>query len=202
MSSTIDENTYNLILNDLKYAKDFKAHSILFTSSHAAIGLGEMGAYFRIETNIIPRTFLKDFIIEDKTIRSLLKMEMEEFMQYDFFTFNPLITVGTPLIWIERKIHDTVKLCSEDLMVFDQDITSSATVKRLKKMKVEEGMLFDVATTPSCDYLVPMNRKLVPALTTDKVHLRVFDSGETCYLCFEVITKHHIYETYMKTMKV
>lgn len=203
MSSTMDANTYNLVLNDLKYALEFKANSVLFTSGNGVIGLGEMGSYFRVEGNIMPSTYLKNYIIESKSIRDLLKLDAETFMQQDFHTYNPLVIIGVSPVWIERKVMETIWRCSEDRMVFNGDITASDSVVRLKRLKAEEGMFFDVVETRSGQVLAPMNKKFIPVVATDKVILRVFDLDDVFYLCYEVVTrKHYVFSTYIKTVRV
>lgn len=213
MISTIPKKHFDLVLEDLKYAKEFKTHSVLFTNEHSVIGLGEAGSYFRIEVGNEPkRSYLYDMIIETRSIQAVLKAADAGLLGQ--FIINPLMLTDTNGLvsiasglhpqWIETMVFKSLKWCTPFTQIYEEDITNSDEVKALKKLKADEGNILLKRMIENKPHIIPMNKKFIPLLASDKLTIRIFDESiMTFYVCFIIETKNERkFFTYIRCLRV
>ena len=195
---SIPKEHFNDVIKDLEYVKEFKSYSVLFTTDHRAIGLGENGSYIRIEGVIPSETYLSDMIIDTRTIASVIRAadagKISQFIINPLMITDPdgLISIATGLhpLWIESMVYKTLRWCRPFTQIYEEDITDSEEVKRLKSLKADEGNILLRRMIDEKPHIIPMNKKFVPILMGDRLTIRLFDeSNATFYACFINETK-------------
>lgn len=212
MISIIPKKDFDLVLEDLRYAKEFKTHSVLFTTEHSVIGLGEAGSYFRIEGELLKRSYLSDMIIETKSIQAVLKAADAGLLGQ--FIINPLMLTDTNGLvsiasglhpqWIETMIYKSQRWCTPFTQLYEEDITNTDEVKALRKLKADEGNILLKRMIDDKPHIIPMNKKFIPLLAGDRLRIRVFDETyATFYVCFITETKNERkFFTYIRCLRV
>lgn len=211
MNTMLESKYSDAIMADLEYVKEFKTPLVLFTSKGQAIGLGESMSYIKIEIGLDKICHLKNIIIETKSIAKLLKKEKEEKMRFGFLS-NPLaieteydITIATGLApgFVENGIMKFLDDFNRGAFIVTEKVLLNDTKywNELKALKAENGILNMVLE----DIIIPLNKKLLPTVTTDKVEVQGFKSiqGNYAYVIFKTISKKGLmFETYIKILKV
>ena len=197
------------IINDFKYAKEFKTPWVLFTQTHEVIGLGEF------------MSFLSNIIVETKSFAKLFKaIPKQELNSRIFYNGrNPMQLNTTKDLQImlgiapEQVTFSIQKLFNDIndnfVIVWEKDLTQNRFLIDLNKLKTEEGAInFNIHTTNNGDWLIPMTKKMLPVLKSDIIlaQLLIHKSNPYnlyAYTRFVVQTKSgFIFETYFKILKV
>ena len=209
---SIPKECFNDVIRDLEYAKEFKSHSVLFTTNHTAIGLGENGSYIRTEGILHRSTYLSDMIIDTKTIAAVMRTvdagKISQFIINPLMITDPkgLVSIATGLhpLWIETMVYKTLKWCRPYTQLYEEDLTHSEEVKQLRSLKADEGNILFKRVVENELYVVPMNKKFVPVLMGDKLSIRLFDESKfTFFACFVNETKKgYIFYTTIRCLRV
>lgn len=209
------------IVSDFKYAKEFKTPLVLFTDSHEVIGLGEFMSYIKIETNKRLQSFLSNTIVETKNFAKLFKVITKADLETRVFYNgrNPMqllttkelqLTLGIAPEHLTSSIHQLLDHIHSDFtQVWSGELTKGSLLASLSKLKIEDGSInFKIHTQYDGDWLIPMTKKMLPVLTTDKVTAELLRHKTNlqnlyAYIRFIVETKSgFVFETYFKILKV
>jgi hypothetical protein len=211
MISTASEH-FDEIIADLKYAKEFKTPYVLFTTNGQCIGYGESFSYMKTEIQLMKECYLRGVILETKKFARIIKAIEENPQRFDFTQIplkwtTPLegidITLGLSPNYVEYNaicmMKEVDSLKQETRYVIDK---TDEFMENYKNLKADDGV---VNLTIEDRWFIPLHKKIVPIVSTDKVEVEIRSNDTIPYfyaLVYVTSKKGFIYCIYIKLLKV
>ena len=220
MTTTVNLECTDKIIDDFEYAKLFKTPSVLFTKSGQVIGLGELFSYIKIEVSDY-KSYLRNIILDTrnftKVINAIDKVDTNK--QVFYTRSNPTI-LSTTVDNIELGIGLSPEYVTYGVFNILQDIQYNCNqvyskklsskddfLLKLRTLHADEGAIpYTIKTDNYGNWIIMITKKILPIVISDKVTVNfLVHCSNPNWGYIEIVTettKGFTYMTYLKILKV